>query len=147
MFELLTKLSFTRGFNLLLIVFGCLAGPFCFIYRFYYALYAHNSLSKILLLSAAIGVPVCLAMSFFNALMIGIPKKVEKNFKMEWELKILGFTAGFCGFTFYGACFIGWLLVDLSARNGIEIMLYSYAGAIIYSVFYVLKKKMKQRIK
>ena len=70
MFELISKLSFTKGLNILLILFGCVAGPFCFLYRFYFELYSHNDFVKILFLSLAIGVPVSLAMSFFNALMI-----------------------------------------------------------------------------
>lgn len=145
MFELLSKLSFTKGFNILLILFGCIAGPFCFIYCYYYPLYTQNSLSKVLLLSAAIGVPVCLAMAFFNALLIGIPKLKEQDLKEQWELKIIGFTSGFCGFIFYTACFADWLFYGYTARDGIELMLYTYAGAISYSIYYAIKNKIRKR--
>jgi len=144
MFELISKLSFTKGFNILLILFGCISGPFCFLYRYYYPLYSQNSLSKVLLLSAAIGVPVCLAMSFLNALMIGAPSLKDQQLKEEWELKIIGFTSGICGFVFYIACFADWFFWGLRAKDGIELMLYAYAGAVAYSIYYTVKSKRKK---
>ncbi len=145
MFELLSKLSFTKGFNLVLILFGCIAGPFCFLYCYNYPLYSQNSLTKVLLLSAAIGVPVCLAMSFFNALIIGIPKLKEQDLKQEWELKVFGFTSGINGFIFYFASFAGWLFYDYSSRDGIILILYTYGGAILYSIIYKVKHNIKNR--
>ena len=148
MFELLSKLSFTRGLNILFILFGSVAGPFCFLYRYYYDLYSHNDLTKILFLSAAIGVPVCLIMSFLNALMIGIPKLKEQDIKMEWELRIIGFTSGFCGFIFYSACFFDWIVLGgLKPRDGIELMLYTYAGAVSYSIIKVIRAKLVKKSK
>jgi len=116
MFELISKLSFTKGLNILLILFGGIAGPFCFLYCYYYPLYTQNSLSKVLFLSAAIGVPVCLAMSLLNALMIGTPSLKDQRLKEEWELNILGFTSGFCGFVFYTACLADWFFMGLKRR-------------------------------
>ena len=131
----------SQGLNILLILFGCVAGPFCFLYRFYFELYSHNDFVKILFLSLAIGVPVSLAMSFFNALMIGIPKLKAQDVKMEWELRIIGFTSGFCGFVYYSACFIDWLVLGVSPKDGIELMLYSYAGAISFSIIRAIRTK------
>ena len=83
-------------------------------------------------------------MSAFNAVMIGIPKLKEQDVKMEWELKIMGITSGFCGLIFYTVCFIGWLVPGVKPRDGIELMLCSYVGAMAYSIYQAVRFKMKK---
>lgn len=145
MYDLISKLSFTRGLNIILIVFGVLISPFWFIYQFHSSLYQSLELSKLLVLALSIGIPICLAMTVANSLTFGKIKEEDEKKDVELRFMIMGLSCGFCGFTFYLPICLRYFFESITGRQAIELMLYAYAGAGVYSVYWSINRSIRKR--
>ena len=103
--ELITKLSFNKGTNLVFIIFGTLIAPFWFLFQFANNIYNNSDILHLLILSVAIGMPVCLISFTFEILS---DLKIKENQSLlkdnDYIFSLIGKSCIIPGFSFYIPC-------------------------------------------
>lgn len=85
-FEFLTKLSFSKGVQIALIIFGNIIAPYWFLYQFFRAMVTENNLIQQLILCLAIATPITL-LGFSFAVWIS-SRKIKSIPQHDKDLKI-----------------------------------------------------------
>lgn len=156
MFEFLAKLSFNRAVNIGYIIFGNLLAPYWFLFQFAADIYKSNNVAQLLILSLAIGVPICLINFVF---LLSSPKKIDTENKAEVQDKVdrifslLGVSSILIGIAFYLPCIVKFFESSLNQAEAISLVIIMNAGFIIKDIWDWIdynrekRKEVKKNIK
>ena len=109
MFEFISKLSFSRGTSIALIIFGTIVAPYWFLFQFAQDIYKSNSLVQLLILSFAIGAPTAMIHYIMNFQLFSPEEFKTDDHKVKFYFSLLGGASILSGVIFYVPCMIKFL--------------------------------------
>lgn len=131
-----------KTFNIILVFFGYVVCPFCFLNQFYKPVFTEKVFIKLLLLSPAIGATV--NHTFYLLYRVILDARIRNDSTKELRVFFIGINAIFCSLAFYTPCCIKYIAPNFSRGNGIWTILFVHlagAGIVLFVCLARLPRK------
>lgn len=151
MFEFLSKLSFSRGTTIMIVVFGMVISPYWFLFQFAQEIYKSNDTIQTIILSLCIGIPVCVWTFVLNLISsIEDFTSDDESTRTDSFFKGVAISCGLAGISFYLPCAAKYFDPSINQRSAISLVMAGHAGYIgstLFSIYKSNKKKKRNRDK
>ena len=143
-FDFLNKISFNRGSQIGLIIFGTIIGPFMFIFQFARPVFDNNGLIPLLLICLCVGLPICLLITALGIRDNLVLDPEEKDKLIDHRFSQMGSYSAIVGGAFYLPCIIKYFYASLNQSEAIKCVAYFLLSFIFSSIMSISRNSTKK---
>lgn len=132
--DAIKSLSYNRLTKIGFVLFGTILAPFMFIFQFASHVFKLNSFAPLVLISACVGLPVCLTIFVLRVWDDAGLDSTDPKERLATRFEQMSTSSLFSGIGFYFVCCLKFLEPSLGLRDAVGYMIPFYGAIIIDSI-------------